>query len=150
MLAQRWRCGVERVQAFGVRFLNAFKRLRQLDQVRRRRARSGARMSFGTYQADRHGRVFRYLVLRQVLQLIVLSLRGERAKEIEILVLGHQIAVLRRQVKRLDVEPNDRAVLSALSRLLPRPRWAAFLVTPATPLRWPIPGAGRVARRSRL
>jgi putative transposase len=79
---------------------------------------------------------FGYLLLRQVLQLIVLGLRGERAKEIEILVLRHQVAVLRRQVKRLDLEPSDRVVFSALSRLLPRPRWATFLVTPATLLRW--------------
>src|SRR3954463_7648028 len=79
---------------------------------------------------------FGYLVLRQVMQLIVLSLRGERAKEIEILILRHQVAVLRRQVKRLDLEPSDRAVLSALARLQPRPRWATLLVTPATLLRW--------------
>jgi hypothetical protein len=71
-----------------------------------------------------------------VLQLIVLGLRGERAKEVVILVLRHQLAVLRRQVQRLDLEPNDRAVLSVLSRLLPRLRWVTFLVTPSTLLRW--------------
>jgi putative transposase len=75
---------------------------------------------------------FGYLVLRQVLQLMVVSLRSERTKEIEILVLRHQVAVLRRQVKRVDLEPSDRAVFSALSRLLARPRWVTFLVTPAT------------------
>jgi len=79
---------------------------------------------------------FGYLVLRQVLQLIVLSMRGDGAKEVEIMVLRHQVAVLRRQVKRLDLEPSDRAVLSALSRLLSRPQGATFLVTPATLLRW--------------
>ena len=75
---------------------------------------------------------FGYLFLRQVLLLIVLGMRGGRAKEVEILVLGHQVAVLRRQVRRLDLEPSDRAVLSALARLL----WATFMVTPATLLRW--------------
>jgi putative transposase len=59
-----------------------------------------------------------YLVLRQLLRLTVLGMRGDGAKEVEIMVLRHQIAVLCRQVKRLDLEPSDRVVLSALSRLL--------------------------------
>lgn len=79
---------------------------------------------------------FGYLILRQLLHLAILVLRGDRGNEMEILVLRHQVAVLRRQVNRLDLEPADRAVLSALSRLLPRTRWAGFFVTPATLLRW--------------
>jgi putative transposase len=79
---------------------------------------------------------FSYLILRQVLQLIILTARGERANAVEVLVLRHQVAVLRRQVRRLDLEPVDRMVLAGLSRLLPRVRWAAFFVTPATLLRW--------------
>src|SRR5256714_11983080 len=77
-----------------------------------------------------------FLIMRQLLQLMILPLRGDRASEVEILVLRHQVAVLRRQVRRLDLEPADRAVLAGLSRLLPRVRWAAFFVTPATLLRW--------------
>ena len=79
---------------------------------------------------------FGYVMFRQVLQLMAQGMRGDRAKDVEILVLRHQIAVLRRQVRRLDLEPTDRAVLAALSRLLPRQHWPAFLVTPATLLRW--------------
>jgi hypothetical protein len=77
-----------------------------------------------------------YLLLRQVLQMLTLLVRDGGAKDVEILVLRHQVAVLRRQVHRPDLQPADRVVLAALSRLLPRPRWAAFFVTPATLLRW--------------
>ena len=73
-----------------------------------------------------------YLVLRRIFQLIVLLGRGERAKEIEILALRHQVAVLRRQVNRPDLNDGDRVLLAALSRLLPRPSWSVFFVTPAT------------------
>ncbi|MBG0567362.1 transposase [Actinoplanes sp. NEAU-A11] len=62
--------------------------------------------------------------------------RDDGAKDVELLVLRHQVAVLRRQVHRPKLEPADRVVLAALSRLLPRPRWPIFFVTPATLLRW--------------
>ncbi len=77
-----------------------------------------------------------YRVVRLGLQFVTLVARGDRASEVEILVLRHQVAVLRRQVARLDLEPADRVVLAALSRLLPRSRWPTFFVTPATLLRW--------------
>jgi len=79
---------------------------------------------------------FGYVIVRIVLQLFALATRGDRANEVEILVLRHQVAVLCRQVARPDLEPADRVVLAALSRLLPRRRWSAFFVTPATLLRW--------------
>jgi hypothetical protein len=59
-----------------------------------------------------------------------------QAKEIELLVLRHQVAVLRRQGRRPDLQPADRVLLAALSRLLRRPSWGAFFMTPATLLRW--------------
>ena len=52
------------------------------------------------------------------------------------LVLRHQLAVLRRQVPRPRLEPADRALLAAVSRVLPRARWSCFFVQPETLLRW--------------
>jgi len=77
-----------------------------------------------------------YLALRRVLELIVLLLRRTEAKELEILVLRHQLAVLQRQVVRPRVRVADRALLAALSRVLPRDRWQAFFVRPETLLAW--------------
>jgi hypothetical protein len=77
-----------------------------------------------------------YLLLRQVLQMLSQIARDGGARDVEILVLRHQVAVLRRQVHRPALEPADRVLLAALSRLLPRPRWSAFFVSPATLLRW--------------
>jgi putative transposase len=79
---------------------------------------------------------FLYMILRRVFQFLVLLGRGDRAKEVEILALRQQVAVLRRQVNRPDLQPGDRVLLAALSRLLPRPSWKVFFVTPATLLRW--------------
>ncbi|WP_041255970.1 integrase core domain-containing protein [Frankia sp. EAN1pec] len=77
-----------------------------------------------------------YALTRNALGLMLLRVRGDTAKEAELLVLRHQVAVLRRQVNRPTLEPADRVILAALSRLLPRARWGSFVVTPATVLRW--------------
>ena len=79
---------------------------------------------------------FLYWMLRRLLELFVLRMRSEREKEIEILVLRHQLHVLERQVARPQLRPDDRALLAAFSRALPRRVWPSFLVTPATLLRW--------------
>jgi transposase len=80
---------------------------------------------------------FLYWSLRRLLELVVLRFRSEREKEIEILLLRHQLRVLERQVARPQLSQADRALLAALSRVLPRQAWrkSAF-VTPATLLRW--------------
>jgi hypothetical protein len=79
---------------------------------------------------------FIYLALRRVLELMVLCWRSAGAREVEILVLRHQLAILRGQQPRPRLQPQDRALLAALSRLLPRSRWSVFVVTPETLLRW--------------
>jgi hypothetical protein len=82
------------------------------------------------------GRSFVYLALCRLCELMVLCWRSAKAKEVETLVLRHQLAVLRRQHPRPRLQPQDRALLAALSRLLPRPRWSIFVVTPETLLGW--------------
>jgi hypothetical protein len=54
------------------------------------------------------------------------------AKDVEIAVLRHQLAVVGRQVARPRYTVSDRMVLASLAR----PRWKVFLVTPATLMRW--------------
>ncbi len=79
---------------------------------------------------------FLYWLSRRLLDLLVLRMRSERVKEIEILVLRQQLHLLERQVARPQLCPSDRALLAAFSRALPRAAWASFVVTPATLLRW--------------
>jgi putative transposase len=77
-----------------------------------------------------------YLALCRSIQLLGLLARGDAAKDLELLVLRHQLTVLRRQTPRPRLEPADRALLAAVSRALPRARWSCFFVTPGTLLRW--------------
>ena len=78
-----------------------------------------------------------YLVVRLVAALAVLVFRRDLAKDAELLVLRHENAVLRRHAGRMRYEPADRVRFTALTRLIPRERWAgAFPVTPATLLAW--------------
>jgi putative transposase len=79
---------------------------------------------------------FGYFAIRSLFGLVLLLGRSDRSKELEILVLRHELAVLRRGSRRPRIEPADRVLLAALSRLLPRPAWAAFSVRPETLLRW--------------
>jgi putative transposase len=76
------------------------------------------------------------LTLCRSIQALVLLVRGDAAKDLEILVLRQQLAVLRRQTPRPRLEPADRALLAAVSRVLPRARWSCFFVKPDTLLRW--------------
>jgi putative transposase len=77
-----------------------------------------------------------YLTLCRSIQLLALLARGDAAKDLQILVLRHQLTVPRRQVQRPRLEPRDRALLAAISRMLPRSRWSCLLVIPQTLLRW--------------
>jgi putative transposase len=78
-----------------------------------------------------------YLILRSLLACLMVLGRGEVSKDAELLVLRHENAVLRRQIGRVRHQPSDRLWLAALSRLIPRCRWAeVFAVTPATLLAW--------------
>jgi transposase InsO family protein len=77
-----------------------------------------------------------YVVVRRLLEFVVLLGRGDRAKELEILVLRHELSILRRQVSRPRFEPQDRLLIGAFSRILPRRSWTAFSVRPETLLAW--------------
>src|SRR3954451_18941384 len=80
---------------------------------------------------------FVYWSLRRLLELMVLWRRSEREKEIEILLLRHQLRVLERQVARPQLTRADRALLAALGSVLPRQAWKRSLfVSPGTLLRW--------------
>ena len=76
-----------------------------------------------------------YLLFCQVVSWLGLLARSSAAKDAELLVLRHEVAVLRRRLVRPRVNWADRAVLAGLARLLPRPGWRGLFVQSAT-LRW--------------
>ena len=65
-----------------------------------------------------------------------LAVGSGRSKDPEIIVLGHQLQVLRRQVDRPSVSDEDRTVLGAIAAALPRRLRQGWIVTPETLLRW--------------
>jgi hypothetical protein len=79
---------------------------------------------------------FLYRLVHRTFGLLGLAGRDTFAKDAEILVLRHQVAVLRRQVGRARFTWSDRALIALLAGLIPRERWTAFLVTPKTILDW--------------
>src|SRR6188472_919956 len=85
-----------------------------------------------------------YLMLVRMLTWLALLARSDTAKDAEILMLRHEVAVLRRTNPRPTLTWLDRAVLSALSTLLPAPLRRMRLVSPRSLLRW---HAQLVARR---
>ncbi len=79
---------------------------------------------------------FLYRLVHRALGFVRLHRMDTFAKDAEILVLRHQLAVLRRQVARPRFTWSDRAVIALLAGLVERERWSSFLVTPKTILDW--------------
>ncbi len=79
---------------------------------------------------------FLYLALRAVLGALVRSRRGLHVKDIELLVLRHELDILRRQVPRPKLGATDRALLAAVACHLPRSSFGMLVVTPRTLFRW--------------
>ena len=77
-----------------------------------------------------------YLLMIRVFDWLALLARSDISKDVEILVLRHEVAVLRRQIARPKPDWADRAMIAALTRLLPRHLRLHRIVTPATLLAW--------------
>jgi putative transposase len=77
-----------------------------------------------------------YLVLVRLVHGLAPSDRSDLEREAELLVLRHQVKVLSRGARRPPFRRRDRMLLAAASRILPRERWNAFIVSPRTLLRW--------------
>jgi putative transposase len=81
---------------------------------------------------------FAYLAVLRLFGWLALRARSDHAKDAEILILRHQVAVLQRQVKTPQLSWSDRAILAALARLLPRSQLCQLrlIISPRTLLRW--------------
>ncbi len=77
-----------------------------------------------------------YLLMVRLFGWLALLGRSDTSKDVEILVLRHEVAVLRRQVTRPKPDWADRAVIAALARLLPKRHRLHRIVTPSTLLAW--------------
>jgi transposase InsO family protein len=77
-----------------------------------------------------------YLLITRVFGWLVLLTRSDTSKDMEILVLRHEVAVSRRQVTRPKPDWADQAMIAALTRLLPRHLRVHRIVTPSTQLAW--------------
>jgi putative transposase len=77
-----------------------------------------------------------YLAFLRTIQILFLQWSTDSGLAIEVVVLRHEVAVLRRQVDRPAPRPPDRALLAGLSRLIPRSKLARLFVQPDTLLRW--------------
>src|SRR5947199_5118100 len=100
---------------------------------------------------------FVYVLARRVLEVVLLRFRSRSYQELEIVVLRHELAILRRQVTRPELRDADRVLLAAASRILPRARWPASLSLPrrccagigvSSRAAGPIPIEARAVRRS--
>ena len=76
-----------------------------------------------------------YFVVRRLFGGLIRR-RTDEERDLEILVLRHELKVLRRHVRQPRLRRTDRLLLTAASRILPRVTWSSFLVTPHTLLRW--------------
>ena len=79
---------------------------------------------------------FLYLAFLRTIQILRLQRSDDSDLAIEVVMLRHEVAVLRRQVARPALRPSDRALLAGLSRLIPRAKLHRFFVQPDTLLRW--------------
>ncbi len=91
--------------------------------------------------ADQGKRSRRWLTISRVLYHLIamiarLAVRSGQSKDLEIIVLRHQLTVLRRHINRPVLHDADRTLLGAIAAALPRPQLTGWIVRPDTLLRW--------------